>query len=190
MESCSYTTGHFRFSIRFVFCFSCLFVISRFLIEWYRQTKKSKYLGCLKSLINTSQQRAAPNCNKSDLICLANEGISRNRFRSDKISENYLIIVTIPSLTLSSIYSINASVAEQFLKQIRIQIKHNRVKNPNWPEANHLAFRKLGRGFELGTTENKSNQRSGRDLNSETPNCKSSALTSRTRFLLYWYLRF
>ena len=28
------------------------------------------------------------------------------------------------------------------------QIKHNRVKNPNWPEANQLAIYKRGRGFE------------------------------------------
>ena len=38
------------------------------------------------------------------------------------------------------------------LKQI-IQIEHNIVKNPNWPEANQLAIYKLGRGFELGPTE-------------------------------------
>ena len=33
-----------------------------------------------------------------------------------------------------------------------IQIKHNRVKNSNWSEANQLAIYKHGRGFELGTT--------------------------------------
>ena len=41
------------------------------------------------------------------------------------------------------------------LKQI-IQIKLNRVKNPNWPEANQLAFYKHGRGFKLANTMNKS----------------------------------
>ena len=41
------------------------------------------------------------------------------------------------------------------LKQI-IQIELNRVKNPNWPEANQLAIYKRDRGFELGTTVNKS----------------------------------
>jgi len=41
------------------------------------------------------------------------------------------------------------------LKQI-IPIEHNIFKNPNWPEANQLAIYKRGRGFELGTTENKS----------------------------------
>ena len=42
----------------------------------------------------------------------------------------------------------------KWLKQI-IQIKHNRVKNPNWPEANQLAIYKRGRGFGLRTTVNK-----------------------------------
>ena len=51
------------------------------------------------------------------------------------------------------------------LKQI-IQIELNRVKNPNWPEANKLAIYKRGRGLELGTTVNKSSWWSGRDLNS------------------------
>ena len=40
------------------------------------------------------------------------------------------------------------------VKQI-IQIELNRVKNPNWLEANQLAIYKHGRGFELGTTVNK-----------------------------------
>jgi len=43
----------------------------------------------------------------------------------------------------------------KYLKQI-IQIELNRVKNPNWPEANQLPIYKPGRGFELGTTLNKS----------------------------------
>ena len=38
------------------------------------------------------------------------------------------------------------------LQQI-IQIQHNIVKNPNWPEANQLAIYKRGRGFELRATE-------------------------------------
>ena len=41
------------------------------------------------------------------------------------------------------------------MKQI-IQIEHNKVKNPNWPEANQLAIYKRGSRFELRTTENKS----------------------------------
>ena len=35
------------------------------------------------------------------------------------------------------------------LKQI-IQIEHNIVEDPNWPEANQLAFYKRDQGFELG----------------------------------------
>ena len=43
----------------------------------------------------------------------------------------------------------------KYQKQI-IKIELKRVKNPNWPEANQLAIYKQGRGFELGTTVNKS----------------------------------
>ena len=68
------------------------------------------------------------------------------------------------------------------LKQI-IQIKLNRVKNPKWPEANQLAFYMRGRGFELGTTVNKSSKRSGRDVNSGPMNFTSGALTTRPRCL-------
>ena len=40
------------------------------------------------------------------------------------------------------------------MKQI-IQIELNRVKNPNWPEANlQLAIYKRGQGFELRITVN------------------------------------
>ena len=38
-----------------------------------------------------------------------------------------------------------------------IQIRFNTVKNPNGPEANQLVIYKHDRGFELGTTVNKSN---------------------------------
>ena len=34
-----------------------------------------------------------------------------------------------------------------------IEIKHNIVMNPNWPEANQLAICKRCRPFELGATE-------------------------------------
>ena len=47
-----------------------------------------------------------------------------------------------------------------------------------------MAIYKRDRGFELGTTENKSSKRSGRDLYSGPPNFKSSALTARLRCLL------
>ena len=63
------------------------------------------------------------------------------------------------------------------LKQI-ILIKHNRVKNPNWLEANQLAFYKRGWGVELGTTMNKSSWQSWVELNSGHSNYKSSTLTA------------
>ena len=66
------------------------------------------------------------------------------------------------------------------LKQI-IQIELNRVKTPNLLEANQLAIYKHGRGFELGTTVNKSSWRSERDLNSGPTHCKSGAQTIRPR---------
>ena len=50
----------------------------------------------------------------------------------------------------------------KWLKQ-KTQIKHARVRNPNWPEANQLAVFKRGRGLDLGTTVNKTSQRSGWD---------------------------
>ena len=43
----------------------------------------------------------------------------------------------------------------KYLKQI-ILLELNRVKNPNWPEAKQVAIYNLDRGFELGTTVNKS----------------------------------
>ena len=55
------------------------------------------------------------------------------------------------------------------------QIVHNKVKNPNWSEGNQLAVNKRGGGFELGTTVNKSSQRSGWDFNSGRPNFKFAA---------------
>ena len=67
------------------------------------------------------------------------------------------------------------------LKQI-ILLELNRVRNPNWPEANQLAIYKRGRGFEFGTTMNKSSQRSWRDMNSRPLNCKSGPLTTRPRY--------
>jgi len=61
------------------------------------------------------------------------------------------------NFTLGSIYNIYASGAEQMTKTNNSNIiKHNRVKNPNCPKAEQLAIYKRGRGFELGTIENKS----------------------------------
>ena len=93
---------------------------------------------------------------------------------------NQTIWIIIPLFTLCSIYSNYANGAEQILKQI-VQIKHNR---DNWPEANQLAIYKCGWGFELRTTMNISSYRSGKNLNSGPPNCRSSALTAWPRCFL------
>ena len=72
------------------------------------------------------------------------------------------------------------------LKQINLNLTYacKWVKNPYWPEANQLAISKRGQGFKLVTSEKKSSERSGLDLNSRPLNCKSRALTSRPCGLL------
>ena len=91
----------------------------------------------------------------------------------------------IPLFTLGSIYSTYASGAKQMAETNNSNIiEYNMVKNTNWPKTNQLAIYKRGRGFELETTVNQSSKRSGQDLNSGPPNCKSSALTTRPRCLL------
>ena len=60
---------------------------------------------------------------------------------------NYLIIHV---FTLRSICGTNASGAEQMPEKIN-QMKLNRIKNPNWQEANQLAIYRRGQEFELGT---------------------------------------
>ena len=57
--------------------------------------------------------------------------------------------------TLCSIYSTYASGVEQ-MSETNNWNQTLQAKNPNWQEANQLAFYKRGRGFELGTTVNKS----------------------------------
>ena len=39
------------------------------------------------------------------------------------------------------------------LKETNISNEHNRLKNPNWREADQLAIYKHDRGVELGSTE-------------------------------------
>ena len=53
-----------------------------------------------------------------------------------------IIIIITPLFTLGCIYSTNASGAKQMP-----EIELNRIKNPNWPEANQLAIYKHGRGL-------------------------------------------
>jgi len=51
------------------------------------------------------------------------------------------------TLYLPSALSVIAQVLVGLIKQLKqmIQIEHNIVKNPNWPEANQLAIYKRGR---------------------------------------------
>ena len=72
---------------------------------------------------------------------------NKNNYSDDDNNSNVLC------LSLAYLYMLVG--LSKFLEQI-IQIKLNRVKNPNWLEANQLAIYKHGRGFELGTTVNKS----------------------------------
>ena len=66
------------------------------------------------------------------------------------------------------------------VKQI-IQIEHNIVKNPNWPEANQLAIYKRGpsRGFELGVTENQIQVVARAGLEPRTADRESDTLATR-----------
>jgi len=81
------------------------------------------------------------------------------------------------------IYSVKASGAEHKTATNNSN-KHNRVKNLNRPEANHLTRYKRDREFELRTTENKSSWRSGRDLNSGLEVHRSNRLTTPPSYLL------
>jgi len=73
-------------------------------------------------------------------------------------------------------------------KQI-IQIQHNRTEKPHLAEGRQLAIYKRGRGFELGTTENKCIKWPGRDSNPGPPDCKSDALSTRPRCLHATFVR-
>ena len=85
-----------------------------------------------------------------------NELASRIMFKTDLILNKSIIPgekrpCYLPSAVFIALMLVGPSKS---LKQI-IWIKHNRVKNPSWLEANQLAIYRHGRGFELGTTENK-----------------------------------
>ena len=75
-----------------------------------------------------------------------------------------------------------AQVSSKQLKQI-IQIEHNFVKNPNWPEANQLAIYKRDRGSELGATEKQI------DSNPGPLDCESDTLPTYTTYLLRFTVR-
>ena len=80
--------------------------------------------------------------------------------------------------------TIEKYVGHVFSLMFLIEIKNNRLRIPTGQRQTSWAIYKRGQGFKLGTTVNKSSQRSERDLNSGPPNCKSSALTTRLSCLL------
>ena len=55
---------------------------------------------------------------------------------------------------------------------------------------NQLDIYKSGRGFELGTTENKSSEKLGQNRNSGPPDYKSSALTTQPLCLIIHPMQF
>ena len=65
--------------------------------------------------------------------------------------------------------------------------EHNKVKKPNWQEADQLAIYKRSREVELGATENNISQQSERDFNQRPTDFKFGALTIRPRCLQYFY---
>ena len=91
-----------------------------------------------------------------------------------------IIIFYLPSAVFIALTLLGPS---KWLSQI-IEIKNNRLRIPTGQRQTSWAIYKRGQGFELGTTVNKSSQRSEWDLNSGPPNCKSSALTTRLSCLL------
>ena len=62
--------------------------------------------------------------------------------------------------------------------------EHNKVKSPNWQEADQLVIYKRSREVELEATENNISQWSERDLNPRPKDFKSGALTTRPRCLV------
>ena len=90
-----------------------------------------------------------------------------------------IIFFYFPSAVFNALMLVGPS---KCLKQI-ILLELNRVKNPNWPDANQLVIYERDRGFELGTTVNKSSQRSERDLNLGPHNIASPALNHSATLL-------
>ena len=69
----------------------------------------------------------------------------------------------------------------QIIQKQRIQIQHNRIKNPNWQEATSWLLPSVAEDVNSRTTENnwKSSQWPEQDLNQGTPYCECNAVTTR-----------
>ena len=81
-----------------------------------------------------------------------NNNYNNNNSNNNNNNNNNIKFLYLPSSVFIALMLVPPC---KCLKQI-IQIKLNRVKNPNCPEANQLAFYKHGRGFKLANTMNKS----------------------------------
>lgn len=57
----------------------------------------------------------------------------------------------IPFLPLGCIQSSAKASVVEYMTETNETVKHNKAKNPNFPEANLLATNMRGRGYELGT---------------------------------------
>ena len=68
----------------------------------------------------------------------------------------------------------------QIIQKQRIQIQHNRIKNPNWQEATSWLLPSVAEDVKARTTENnwKSSQWPERDSNQGAV-CEADALTTR-----------
>ena len=64
------------------------------------------------------------------------------------------------------------------------ELSRSQDLKPQLAGGNQLAIHKRGRGFELGTTKNKSSKWPEQDLNPGPPDCESHALTTQPRCLL------
>ena len=82
-------------------------------------------------------------------------------------------------------YQYKQTMIEEFSNE------HNKVKNPNWQEADQLAIYKPSREAELWTTENNNSWWSERDLNPRPTDFRSDALINYSANIWErdnWYL--
>ena len=118
-----------------------------------RQSRSKRNVGScwLKSLTGfelcaTTRNSHLTTCKRTQHITSNNVGICWPKILhpfARGLTNN--IIIIIPLFTLGSVYSTYAIGAEQMAETNHSNIiKHNRVKNPNWPEANQLAIYKPG----------------------------------------------
>ena len=105
-------------------------------------------------MANSCRKESGHDSNGRGRFQSMNELESRIMFKTDLILNKSIIPgekkpCYLPSAVFIALMLVGPSKS---LKQI-IWIKHNRVKNPSWLEANQLAIYKHGRGFELGASE-------------------------------------